>query len=69
MMTASSESGYDYGYFYVDGNQQGVQVSGTTTTSGAISLDARTHTIILEYTKDVSVSLNNDNVMATWSVS
>ncbi len=58
---ASSESGWDYGRFLIDGTQQ-FQTSGTSNswTQYSYELGAGTHTLIWRYTKDNSSDAGDD---------
>jgi PKD repeat protein len=56
----SSESGYDYLRFYIDGVQQN-RISGTVNwTQRTYSVSSGTHTLKWSYTKDYSVSSGSD---------
>ena len=60
--SVSSEEGYDYAIFYLDGTEK-AKVSGTE--SGTINLGSinSSNVIKVEYTKDSSSSSENDNVV------
>ncbi len=60
--SVSSESGYDFLKFYIDGVQNGTSKSGTVpwTSSGPILLASGTHELKWCYSKDVIVSSGSD---------
>jgi YD repeat-containing protein len=57
----SSEPGYDYLEFYIDGTRQATRISGTVDwTLQSYSIPAGQHTLKWRYMKDSSVSRNSD---------
>ncbi len=58
----STESGYDYLRFYIDGVQQGSWAGSTTWTQASYPVAAGSHQMMWSYTKDVSLSSGSDSV-------
>ena len=58
--SVSSESGYDYLRFYIDGVQQGAWSGTVAWTTATYPVTAGFHTFEWRYTKDVSVSVGSD---------
>jgi hypothetical protein len=66
-LTANSESGYDWGYLYINSTQYGNRVSGTTSDTGSTTLAAGTYTINLKYTKDTNGTAGTDTFSGSLS--
>ena len=56
----SSENGYDYGYFYIDGQQMANYTSAGSWCEQTFPITAGDHTFQWRYTKDGSVDSNDD---------
>ena len=56
----SSENNWDYGYFYIDGNQMGSYTGAGTWSEKTFDITAGDHTFQWRYTKDGSVNSNDD---------
>ena len=56
----SCESSWDYGYFYIDGQQRGSYTGASAWGEKTFDITAGTHTFMWQYTKDGSVNSNDD---------
>ena len=56
----SCESSWDYGYFYIDGQQRGSYTGAGNWAERTFDITAGTHTFQWRYTKDGSVNSNDD---------
>ena len=56
----SCENNWDYGYFYIDGQQRGSYTGASAWGEKTFDITAGTHTFMWQYTKDGSVNSNDD---------